>query len=244
MSYLINITKKGFTPHKHKFYEIITFLEDRGMFYTEHKAYPVSEGKIIIVPPDTVHYSLLDSTPQRIYINGEFSQIFNLTEPVIISDNDKKEGLTLAKMIYNNRFENPDYVSSLCNAFAHFILQNINMDDNMTITLKKVIYEITENFHNSDIDLCRILNKSGYAEDYIRARFKKFTGKTPTEFLTDIRIRHARYLIDVYETGISLSEIAEKCGYDDYIYFSRRFKQVTGVSPQNYKKQTVPKKRL
>lgn len=244
MSYLINITKKGFTPHKHNFYEIIVYLEGDGVFYTEDKNFPVSAGKIIIVPPDTVHYSHFENAPERIYINGEFSQIFNLTEPVVISDNDKKDGLTLAKIIYNNRFENEDYVASLCNAFAHFVLQNINTDDNMVLTLKEVIYEITENFHNPDIDLCSILKRSGYAEDYIRSRFKKFTGKTPTEFLTDIRIRHARYLIDAYGSGSSLSEISEKCGYDDYIYFSRKFKQFTGLSPQNYKKQAIPKKEM
>ena len=78
------------------------------------------------------------------------------------------------------------------------------------------------------------LQKSGYAEDYIRAQFKKFTGKTPTEFLTKIRIYHACYLIDAYKNTLSLAEIAEKCGYTDYVYFSRRFKHIMGISPREY----------
>lgn len=235
MKYNINITKEVSAPHKHKSHEVIIYINGDSYFCTQDKKAPVSAGNIIIVPPDTVHSSQPDTSPERIYINGEFNQVFNLSEPVIISDNKKKEGALLANMIYNNRFENPDYVASLCNAFAHFLLQNIRLEDSMTLSLKEVINEITENFHNPDLNLSCILNKSGYAEDYIRAQFKKQMGKTPTEFLTDIRIQHARYLIDVYGSKMSLCEIAEKCGYDDYIYFSRRFKQLTGVSPRKYK---------
>ena len=241
---MINIIKDASHIHKHRNYEIIVYAKNNGYFCTPDKSIPISKGTIIIVPPDTLHGSPFNNGVERIYINGEFNQIFNFPEPVIVSDNSRQDGLTLAKLIYNNRFENPDYVASLCNAFAHFLLRNINMDDNISVALKEIIYEITENFHNPDIDICRILNKSGYAEDYIRSRFKKMTGKTPTEFLTEIRIRHARYLIDIYASILSLSEIAEKCGYDDYIYFSRRFKQVTGISPQNYKNQTAPKKEM
>lgn len=242
MSYLINVTKDASLVHKHRNYEIIVYMENNGCFCTPDKKTRVSKGNIIIVPPDTLHGSLMNSGIERIYISGEFSQIFNFTEPVIVSDNDNNDGLTLAKIIYNNRFENPDYVASLCNAFAHFLLCNINMDDNISVAIKEIIHEITENFHNPDIVLCHILNKSGYAEDYIRSCFKKMTGKTPTEFLTEIRVSHARYLIDVYTSGLSLSDIAEKCGYDDYIYFSRRFKQITGVSPRSYKKNLTNKK--
>ena len=235
MNYNINITKEVSAPHKHKSYEVIIYINGDSCFCTQDKKTPVCTGNIIIVPPDTVHSSLSGTSPERIYINGEFNQIFNLSEPVIISDNEKKEGTLLANMIFNNRFENPDYVASLCNAFAHFLLQNIKLDDSITLALKEVINEITKNFHNPDIDLCHILNKSGYAEDYIRAQFKKQMKKTPIEFLTDIRIQHARYLIDVYGSRMTLNEIAENCGYDDYIYFSRRFKQLTGVSPRKYK---------
>jgi len=43
-------------------------------------------------------------------------------------------------------------------------------------------------------------------------------------------------LIDLYRSTLSLQEIAERCGYTDYVYFSKKFKEVTGVSPRDYKK--------
>lgn len=235
MSYLINKVSNLSAAHKHNTYEIIVHIRGTGILHTEKKDFSVSPGKIAIIPPGTIHNAVSDEDLERIYISGDFNQIFNLTCPAIISDNPEKEGLSLAKMIFNNRYENPDYIVSLCNAFAHFIVQNLKMDDAIGTAIREIIYEITNNFSDSGINLCRILHKSGYAEDYIRSQFKKHTEKTPTEFLSDIRIRHARYLIDVYGSKLPLSEIAEKCGYTDYIYFSRKFKQITGISPQKYK---------
>ena len=85
--------------------------------------------------------------------------------------------------------------------------------------VKEIVFEISQQAFDSQIDLAFILSKSGYSEDYIRSCFKKITGKTPNEFLTDIRIKHACFLIDIYKNKISLSEISERCGYLDYIYF-------------------------
>ena len=239
MNYFINVINGTSTPHRHKqHYEIIVYLSGNSLFCTEQGQFPVSPGNIVIVPPDTIHYSPPGNNPERIYINGEFNQIFNLHSPIIITDTKDREGTTLAQMIYKNRYGNPEYISALCNTFAHFLLQSINFDDNISLTVKELISEITDNFHDTNLSLSYILNKSGYAEDYIRAHFKKITGKTPTEFLTSIRIRHACYLIDVYKNTLPLSQIAEKCGFTDYIYFSRRFKQFTGISPQNYHKST------
>ena len=82
--------------------------------------------------------------------------------------------------------------------------------------------------------------ESGYAEDYIRAHFKRITGKTPNEFLSGIRIKRACFLIETYRDSLSLSQISEQCGYTDYVYFSKKFKSVTGMSPKEYKGTFYP----
>ena len=103
--------------------------------------------------------------------------------------------------------------------------------------VQEIVFEISQGSFDSQIDLALILSESGYSEDYIRSCFKKITGKTPNEFLTDIRIKNACFLIDIYKNKISLSEISERCGYLDYIYFSKRFKSVMGMSPREYRNQ-------
>ena len=235
MSFLIDVIKEGVPPHKHKNYEIVVFTKGKGVFCSDGKDIEVTPGKIVIVPPETIHYSpVFDDEYERIYINGELNQIFGLTSPAVITDNSQNEGLLLAKMIYNNRYAEREYVASLINAFAHFLLQSIKMEDEIFLATKEIVEKITNNFYNCNINVTSLLKKSGYAEDYIRAQFKKITGKTPTEFLTETRINHACYLIDTYKNLFSLSDVAEKCGYTDYVYFSRRFKQIKGVSPRKY----------
>lgn len=234
MSYIINIGKGKFPEHKHKEYEIAVYTKGKAIYHTEEKDIEVFPGKITVVPPDILHSTEICDGIERIYIRGEFNQIFNLTSATVISDNAQKEGLLLAKMIYDNRYENSEYVSALISAFVHFILQSIRMDDDVSLAIKEIISQITNNFYDSNLSVAEILEKSGYAEDYIRAKFKKITGRTPVEFLRKIRISHACYLIDTYKNSLSLTEIAEKCGYTDYVYFSRRFKQMMGISPSKY----------
>ena len=235
MNYLINKTSHPSLPHKHNTYEIIVHIRGAGTLYVSEKSFNISPGMIAVIPPFTTHNANSEEELERIYISGDFNQVFNLTSPVIISDNLAKDGTSLSEMIYNNRYENSDYIGSLCNALAHFLVQNLKMEDSIGSSIGEIISEITNNFSDCNINLCHILNKSGYSEDYIRSQFKKYTKKTPTEFLSEVRIRHACYLIDIYRSTLSLSEISEKCGYTDYIYFSRKFKQIKGISPQKYK---------
>jgi len=235
MNYLINFIKEASPSHMHKNYEIIVYTDGCGIFRSDKRNIEVAPGKIIIVPPGTEHNStIVGEKFERIYINGEFNHIFRLNSPAVIFDNSKREGLELAKMIYNNRFANQEYVTALINAFTHFLLDRVKIENEIFAAIKNIVDEITDNFYRYDIDVCSLLKKSGYSEDYIRAQFKKVTGKTPVEFLTEARITHACYLIDIYKNFVPLTDISERCGYIDYVYFSRRFKQIMGVSPHKY----------
>lgn len=173
----------------------------------------------MVVPPNTVHSSTFEEEYERIYINGEFNKIFNLNFPAVILDNPQEEGTLLAKMIYRNRYAGGEYVSALSMAFAQFLVQNLKNDSEISLAVKEIVNTITDSFYESNLDLNSLLKKSGYAEDYIRAKFKEIMGYTPVEFLTKVRINQACLLIDMYGTSLQLSEIAEKCGYTDYVYF-------------------------
>ena len=98
--------------------------------------------------------------------------------------------------------------------------------------------EVTAFQDNGDQDgrqLAALLHKSGYAEDYIRSEFKKHTGYSPVDFLAKVRIDYAKKLLDIYGENLPVSRIAELCGFRDAVYFSRRFKQFSGISPAQYR---------
>ena len=238
MNYKINTDKykeKTFPYHKHEYYETLIFLNGKGRVSLEDREYPIEKGNIVVVPPDCTHGTLSDEDLQCIYIIGDFGGVLNFKAPVILSDNDKGEGTALVRLIYNNRYGNQEYINSLCKAYAHFILLNLKIEDGIEKAVGKIVEKIVNGFYDSNFCLNATLIQSGYVEDYIRAHFKRITGKTPNAFLTEIRMKHAVHLIEIYKNACSLSDIAELCGYTDYIYFSRKFKSVVGVSPQQYK---------
>jgi AraC-like DNA-binding protein len=68
---------------------------------------------------------------------------------------------------------------------------------------------------------------------YSRA-FKAATGKKPTDYLAELRVRHAKSLLA--SSKEPLREISRQVGFKDEYYFSRRFTQLTGSSPRAYAK--------
>lgn len=221
--------------HSHDYFEVSICKSGKGRCYCEGRYTDVFPGTIRITPPLISHKSDSEGEFERICIFGDFKHFFNFSNSVMITDNSKNEGLTLAQLIYENYHSNPEYSNALCDALAHFILQMLDTDNQIHIKVREIMNTLSARFSDTEIDIQKILTDSGYAEDYIRSQFKKISGSTPTEFLTKIRMRNACHLIDTYKTAMSLSEIAEKCGYTDYVYFSRRFKQIMGMSPKRYK---------
>ena len=240
MNYLIGLKKDESPMHSHNNYEIIVCSKGSGTMQLAEREITFSEGDMVIVPPHTLHGSIGAAEWERLYISGELQPFFNLSRPVAVCDNTEKEGLLLAKLIYRNRYASSEYLHYLVSAFAHFLLNSMHPESTISTAVKDISDKIIQDFYDANISLNAILKKSGYAEDYIRTQFKKIIGKTPTEFLAHIRISHACYLIEMYQGSLSLSEIAEKCGYVDYVYFSRKFKQVVGVSPNKYREGKNP----
>lgn len=71
--------------------------------------------------------------------------------------------------------------------------------------------------------------------DYLSRIFKQETGITFNQYLNNIRITKAKELIRHSE--LRLTDISQLVGYDDQSYFTKVFKRVTGLSPNEYKKR-------
>lgn len=238
MDVYVSRTREGtkeFPMHKHSDFEIAFYSNTAGVVRTPCGNYSFYPGSIVIIPPNTYHSSCSDTELNGIYLRGNFNILFHLKTPLVLRDNKYNEGRKLVDIIYNNCYGNKEYLSSLCDAFIHFLATNLEFEDEIWETVNELVDEITRRALVIDINLSEILRKSGYAEDYIRSKFKKATGKTPVVFLTDIRIKNACFLIETYGTSMPLSEVAEACGYTDYVYFSKKFKEIMGMSPKKYR---------
>lgn len=79
--------------------------------------------------------------------------------------------------------------------------------------------------------LCRIAEVS---EPSLRRLFKLQTGKSPGHYIKELHMLTAARELLVTEKRVS--DIAYDLGYDDPNYFSRVFKSIIGLSPQEYRK--------
>jgi AraC-like DNA-binding protein len=67
--------------------------------------------------------------------------------------------------------------------------------------------------------------------------FKSVTGQSPRDFLIGARLSQARHLLS--ESNLSVGEIADRLDYADLFFFSRQFKQKTGLSPLQYRNRNA-----
>lgn len=80
-------------------------------------------------------------------------------------------------------------------------------------------------------DLAREINRN---PSYISYIFKQETGQNLFDYITQERIRHAKYLLK--NTDLRILDIARACGYEDQSYFSQVFRKHTGATAGEFRK--------
>jgi AraC-like DNA-binding protein len=76
---------------------------------------------------------------------------------------------------------------------------------------------------------------SGYSLDYFSRICKRVTGISPNAILIEARLEKARALLAT--SDLTIDQISVELGYNNVFYFSRQFKQKTGMSPSHYRKK-------
>ncbi|MGQ7889484.1 response regulator [Paenibacillus sp. WC2504] len=99
--------------------------------------------------------------------------------------------------------------------------------------IQTVIRIITDQY-NLPMKVANLACKVGYTENYLSMLFKKETGKTITDYVTNVRMKTARELLK--NPDYKIFEISEKIGYADPNHFSRSFKQLEGMYPTEFRK--------
>jgi len=92
---------------------------------------------------------------------------------------------------------------------------------------------LNDNFRDK-ISLEMISKDIGVSKYYLHRLFKEINGKTPLEYLTDIRLENAKNKLQYSKD--SIFEIAITSGFDNTAYFSNVFRKHIGLSPRQFRK--------
>lgn len=118
----------------------------------------------------------------------------------------------------------------LINVFRKLALPMNNefkMDDELLEFIKKNC-----GFH---LQLEQLAAKCNYNPAYFSRLFKKYTGKTFTEYLTDARLDYACELLK--NTNMQIDDVIVKCGISDRSKFFKAFADKFGVTPKKFRKK-------
>ncbi|MDG0809579.1 helix-turn-helix domain-containing protein [Cohnella rhizosphaerae] len=87
----------------------------------------------------------------------------------------------------------------------------------------------------SNLSLADLAERFGLNPSYLSFVFKSKRGKSPGDYLIELRIEEAKRLIREFPR-LLFKDIAEQVGYPDPYYFSKLFKQWAGMTPTEYKR--------
>lgn len=105
-------------------------------------------------------------------------------------------------------------------------------EESLIVKLNKVI---GEHIDDPELDQQIICKELGMSRASLYSKMKAITGIGVKEYITKIRIEKAKMLIETSDR--SITEISEMTGFSASSYFSTAFKNYTGMTPSQYKKQ-------
>lgn len=131
---------------------------------------------------------------------------------------------------------NAIYWYEIWEAIYEFSIIMLKSDDNekkqslLVVEAKKLMIQ----HYSTGITLEEIAQKLHVTEEYLSTVFKKDTGTTFSETIRTYRINRVKELLRT--SKLSIHNIAQLAGYSDGKYMSRVFKEMTGMSPNEYRK--------
>lgn len=103
--------------------------------------------------------------------------------------------------------------------------------------LREIVGYLGEHF-TEPLSLPTVAARFGLSPQYFSSFFRENFGRTFVQHVNSLRIEQAARLLR--ETDLPVMEIGFNVGFDNFSYFIKRFREVYGASPSNYRKNGIP----
>ncbi len=105
--------------------------------------------------------------------------------------------------------------------------------------IQQALHYIHENY-NKNLNMAVVTNYISMNYSLFSYTFKQYTGKNFVDYLKNLRVNEAKKLLT--ETDMLIMDISRAVGYDNEKHFTKVFKAECGVSPSEYRKNTLYRK--
>lgn len=246
------IPEYTFGPCERQHYVIHYILSGKGTFSSEGKTYNLCTNDLfLIIPGQTTVYSADKEDPWTyvwVGFNGLKSESYMnalgfSAESPIMHYNLKKDLTHLFLDMINTHSSTPmvqetEQIANLYHLLSRLLENTKDIPKKRIPTNQKEIYlrkalSYIDIHYAEDITVTEISNFINIDRTYLFNLFKSLLNMSPQQYLLNYRISKAALMLEHSE--LSVAEIANYVGYTDPLAFSKAFKKVKQLSPQNYR---------
>ncbi len=239
--------KRTLRPSGRSDWQMIFITEGRGFFTIDGQSVEMTANTVVIYPPHVPQeYRFFSSdTPSFWWVHYSGRDAKRLTEricPGMHVCSFYMEDTSGAVAVLSRMRAELSHGDGACDTYLCGLLCELaglcEKAQNTPHTrydadMERVREYISDNYacHESVDTYARIAGLSKY--HFIR-RFCSYTGRTPLEYATFVRLQRAEEMLTSGE--LSVGECSQLLGYNDQFYFCRLFKKHYGLSPAAYKR--------
>ena len=102
-------------------------------------------------------------------------------------------------------------------------------------TLADEIEAYIQQRYTGKLTLQQICEQFHFSKNHIINVFREKYDRTPYEYVLQLRLKQAKWLLEV--TSDSVESVAQACGFGDYPHFFKIFRRETGLSPTRWRQK-------
>ncbi len=226
--------------HAHDYWELVYCTDGRGSFELDNgTTINYRAGEAVAIPPGEIHANISDEGFSNIHMTMD-APSFPYRAAFRVNDTEGylKLAFIQAKHYYLSDIKKRELLLSALGELicSYMIVYRSNSEYSEPVEQIRAV--IIRNYARSDFELDEAIRELPLNYDYLRKLFKKEMGSTPLEYMTNLRMKKAETMLTAMWTkDYSVTEIAQLCGFDDALYFSRVFKKHFGCSPSIFAKR-------
>lgn len=249
----VRVNKKhgdtSYVIHRHDYYEIILYTDCAGVCVLNGTEYKLADNQLFFLSPNDFHRIAANNTESSSSIVISFSETAADSELIKalgfsarVSFSPSEETVKNINLLYEYFVTNGEYKEIKLKHLLNIILCNVL--ENSTVVKNKNSFchpavgkamsmILTDVSKSTSLD--EIAKKLNLSPSYFSDLFKKETGRSFSKWLREIRIEHAKRLLE--ENEISVLDVGFECGYETPSQFIKMFKRETGATPSAYRKE-------